>query len=65
MQAKLKGAIRASLAGFVFAVALVATQMATLAGTLLASPRLSLPPPPPSPCASPWRYGPKPPQASR
>ena len=38
MQAKLKGAIWASLAGFAFAgVALVATQMATLAGTLLAS----------------------------
>src|SRR4029078_11096305 len=38
MQAKLKRAIWASLAGFAFAgVALVATQMATLAGTLLAS----------------------------
>ena len=38
MQAKLKGAIWASLAGFAFGcVALVATQMATLAGTLLAS----------------------------
>ena len=37
MQAKLKGAIWASLAGFAFAaVALVATQMATLAGTLMA-----------------------------
>ena len=38
MQAKLKGAIWASFAGFAFAgVALVATQMATLAGTLMAS----------------------------
>jgi hypothetical protein len=37
MQAKLKGAIWASFAGFAFAgVALVATQMATLAGTLMA-----------------------------
>ena len=36
MQAKLKGAIWASLAGFAFACA---TQMATLAGTLLASHR--------------------------
>jgi uncharacterized protein DUF4864 len=38
MQAKLKGAIWASIAGFTFAgLALVATQMATLAGTLMAT----------------------------
>ena len=38
MQAKLNGAIWASFAGFAFAgVALVATQMASLAGTLMAS----------------------------
>ena len=38
MQAKLKGAILASLVGFVLAVvALVATQMASLTGTLMAS----------------------------
>ena len=40
MQAKLNGAIWASFAGFAFAgVALVATQMATLAGTLMGYPR--------------------------
>ncbi len=38
MQAKLKGAIWASFAGFAFAgLALLATQMASLAGTLMAS----------------------------
>lgn len=38
MQAKLKGAMWASLAGFVFAgVAVIAMQMATLAGTLMVS----------------------------
>lgn len=38
MQAKLKGAMWASFAGFAFAgLALIATQMATLAGTLMAS----------------------------
>ena len=40
MQAKLNGAIWASFAGLAFArVALVATQMASLAGTLMASQR--------------------------
>ena len=66
MQAKLKGAIWASFAGFAFAgVALVATQMATLAGTLMASHQAFAAPPPPSPCSSPRRSGPKRPQASR
>ena len=54
MQAKLNGAIWASFAGFAFTgVALVATQMATLAGTLMASHEASPQLPPRKPSSSP------------
>ena len=66
MQANLKGAIWASLAGFAFAyVTLVATQKATLAGTLLASQQAFAAAAATKPLPSPRRSGPKPPQASR